>query len=393
MSYQNPDAVAAGAPPWQMPAPQPRPTSGGIRGFVWAVWPWMNWVLPIFFVVHGFFGSGGWGTLILVFISPVFVPAMGLLGALPRFLLRRRGHTTAPGPLVWLLFVNWWGWFALTLAMQDAGDSGPLRSLLRDMMTVPLSRDFEQFVFLGAIAAAVLAWIAVLLIAILAPKPAPAPAPGAAARDPWTTVSWIAGFAVPALLVAIVVVGVQVTAQQRDAAGDTVAEVAAMPLDDQVQRAEQNYTLTQERLSAVRELIADDGWRVRNEDGQWVGRSDFGSSSFDCLTADAECYTIEVGFQLESRPAGFDPRSAEFRADLDALGWEPTSRASQWTDSQGFTLDVWSMASDGSLSLEVNSPVWWGDEFDLREELPARADEGDGEPARDYRADEWPPLG
>lgn len=385
MSYQNPDAVAAGAPPWQLPAPHPRP-AGGIRGFVWAIWPWMNWVLPVFFVVHGFFGSGGWGTLILMFTSPVFVPAMGLLGALPRFILRKRGHTTAPAALIWLLFVNWWSWLALSLTMQDAGDSGPPRSLLRDLMTVPLSRDFEQTLSVSTLAAAVLAWIAVLVIAILVPKPSP----GVPRRNAWTTVSWVAAFAVPALLVAVVMVGVRVTAQQRDAAGDTVAEVGAMPLDDQVQRTEDNYALTQRRLSAVRELIADDGWRMRDEDGQWVGRSGFGSSSFECLTADAECYTIEVGFRLASAPVGFDGESPEFRGAIEALGWTPTARAGQWTDAQGFTLDLWSQASDGGLSVEVTSPRWWGDESDIRAQLPER-DEADV--AGDYRFDDWPPLG
>lgn len=386
MTYQQPEAVAAGAPEWHLPTRRPRTAPPGIQGFVWAVWPWMNWVLPVLFVVHGFLGAGGWGTLILLFISPVFVPAMGLLGALPRFILRRRGHRTAPGPLVWLLFVNWWGWVTVTLTMQDAGDSGPPLSLLREMMTVPLSRDVEQFLFLGAIAAAVLAWIAVLLIAIFVRPPR---TPGASSRDPWTIVSWIAAFAVPALLVASVLVGVQVTAQQRDAAGDTLVEIAAMPLADQVQRAEENYALTQERLSAVRELISDDGWRIRNEDGQWVGATGFGSLSFACLTADAECYTIGVGFQLASTPASFDDEGAEFLGRLEALGWDPTTRDSQWTDAQGFTLDLWSMASDGSLTVEVNSPEWWGDESDLRAEL---AELDDADASRVYRFDEWPPL-
>lgn len=385
MSYQNPDAVAAGAPEWHLPAPQPRHAPAGIRGFVWAVWPWMNWVLPVLFVVHGFLGAGGWGTLILLTTSPIFLPAMGLLGALPRFILRKRGHRTAPGPLVWLLFVNWWGWVTVTLTMQDAGDSGPPLSLLRETLTVPLARDYEMFLFFGAIAAAVLAWSAVLLIAIFVRRPAP----GATIRTPWATVSWIAAFAVPAVLVTSVFVGVQMTAQQRDAAGDTLAEIAAMPLADQVQRAEENYALTQERLSAVRELISDDGWRIRKEDGEQVGFSGFGSTSYECMTADAACYTIEVGFQLASTPEDFDDEDVEFLDRLEALGWEQTTRQNQWTDAQGFMLDLWSMASDDSLTVEINSPEWWGDDSDLRGELP-EPDDADAD--RVYRFDEWPPL-
>lgn len=387
MAYQNPDAVAAGAPAWHLPAPQPRPKPTGIRGFTWAIWPWMSWILPAFFTFHGFLGGGGWGTLLLMLASPIFIPAMGLLGMLPRFILRKKGHAAAPAPIVWLLFVNWWAWFALTITMQDAGDSGPTDTLLRATLTARLSTEYEQIIFLAAVAIAMASWVAVLILAIRQPPPVP----GAPTRDgSWDAVSWNAAFLVPALLVATVFAGVQLTALQQDAAGDTVAAVEALPIETQAQRAESNYALTQQRLSQVRELISDDDWVLREEDGNWVGSSGFGSSYGACGGADADCYTFDAGFRLELPPAGFDPEGAEFTAQLRELGWTATDRAWEWTDADGFSLDVLHYANDDGVTVEIASPSWWGDTYELRQVIGERDDSGLGRP---YRFDEWPPLG
>ncbi|MFF7294139.1 hypothetical protein ACFY9N_16540 [Microbacterium sp. NPDC008134] len=388
MAYQNPDAVAAGAPPWHLPAPQPRPTAGGIHGFAWALWPWMSWVLPVFFVFHGFLGSGGWGTLMLMFLSPVFVPAAGLLGMLPRFILRRRGHTTAPAPIVWLLFVNWWAWFTLALTMQDMGDSGPSRSLLRDVMTVPLSLDYEQGVFLAALAIAVLAWVAVLVLAIVQPRPMPGVQTGMPRRqDGWTVVAWIAAFVVPALLVATIGAGVVATALQRDAAGDTVAEVSAMPIAAQAERALATYERTQQKLSEVRELIADDGWQIIDDDGRAVGSAGFGSYSWECRRADADCVTIEAGFGIDDVRVDVD--GEDFRARLQALGWDADDMRAM-TDADGFVLRIDAFRGvNESTWVSIESPPLWGDLYDLTQEL---GESDDDRVEGTFRFDEWPPL-
>lgn len=386
MAYQNPDAVAAGAPPWHLPAPQPRPTAGGIRGFAWALWPWMSWILPVFFAFHGFLGSGGWGTLLLTFASPVFIPAMGLLGMLPRFILRKRGHTTAPAPIVWLLFTNWWAWLAFTVTMQDAGDSGPMKTLLGTLVPVPLSSDYQGIVFLVAIGVAITSWLAILFVAIAQPQPRPdAPTRGGA----WDAVSWNAAFLLPVILVATVVLGAQLTALQTDAAGDTVSQVEALPIAAQAARAEENYTRTQQKLSEVRELIAEDGWRARDENGGWVRGAGFAPTYGGCRGTDAECYSFEAGFELEQAPAGFDPDGAEFLAELSAVGWERNERGYGFADDEGFELTVVRSPQDDRLTVGIESPDWWGDDDMLREELgESDEDRGFGE----YRFDEWPPL-
>lgn len=386
MAYQNPDSVAAGAPPWHLPAPQPRPTAGGIRGFTWAIWPWMSWILPVFFAFHGFLGSGGWGTLLLMFASPVFIPAMGLLGMLPRFILRKRGHRTAPGPLVWLLFVNWWSWVAFTITMQDAGDSGPMKTLLGNLVTVPLSSDYQGVVFVAAIAVAIASWLAILIVAIAQRTPRP----GTLARGgAWDVVSWNAAFLVPVMLVATVVLGVQLTALQTDASGDTVSQVEAMPIAMQAERAEGNYARTQERLSEARELIAEDGWRARDENGGWIRGAGFGSSYGGCRGTDAECYSFEAGFELERAPAGFDSDAPEFVEQLRSLGWERAERGYGFVDADGFRLEIVVSPRDDRLTVGIESPDWWGDDYDLDQEL------GEGDDDRgfgEFRFDEWPPL-
>lgn len=387
MAHQSPDAVSAGAPPWHLPAPQRRPTSGGIRGFVWALWPVMSWLLPVFFVFHGFLGGGGWGTLLLMFASPIFVPAMGLLGMLPRFILRKRGHRTTPGPIGWLLFVNWWAWVAFTITMQDAGDSGPMETMLDGILAARLSSDVEQGIFLGAVAVACLSWLAVLFVAIAQPPPRS----GVQTRGgTWDAVSWIAAILVPALLVGMVALGVQVTAMETDAAGDTVAQVEALPIAAQADRAEANYTLTQEKLSEVRGLIAEDGWSARDENGGWVRGPAFASSYGSCGGSDAECYVFEVGFALESAPAGFDSYDHAWDSRLRELGWMASERGDGWTDADGFTLEVDQRQSVERLVVAIESPSWWGDTYDLRQELGG-ADEDLGLGLA-YRFDEWPPL-
>ena len=74
---------------------------------------------------------------------------------------------------------------------------------------------------------------------------------------------------------------------------------------------------------------------------------------------------------------------------MEALGWKASNRAGEWTDADGFTVDIvpW---PDGRLEVSIESPAWWGTTHDIGEQLgEADADRG---LARTYRYDEWPPL-
>jgi hypothetical protein len=344
----------------------------------------MNWVVPVFFVFHGFLGSGGWETLMLIFGSPILVPAAGLLGALPRFILRKRGHATTPGPIAGLLFLIWWGWFTAAITMPGAGDSGSIDSLLRATVTAPLAEPYEQGLYVASIIVALLAWMTVVVLACLL-RPAPPTAP----RTTWTAVTWIAAFAVPALLVAAVQVGVVVTAQQRDAAGVTAAEAEGLPIDEQAALALERYTLTQERLSSVREIVAEEGWRIRSADGHYLGQSTFGSTERECERADAECYGFDIRFALEGQDAAGLDAEAIVEA-LRAAGWDlPATGRLEAMDDDGFGLRIEGLGGD-PVWVEMTSPIWWGDEYDIREELGGERAEEDT--SRTYRFDEWPPL-
>lgn len=370
--------------PW--PAPTPARGPHGIQGFVWAVWPWMNWLLPAFLVLHGFLaGNGGWETLMLLFASPVLVPVTGLLAALPRFILRKRGHETAPGPIIWLLFVNWWSWITFTITMRGSTDSSPLPSILSAIITVPLSTPYEQTLLLASVGLAVLAWTAILIIVLVLPVPA-------TRRRTWTLTSWIAAFAVPMLLIGIVWAGVVATAQQRDAAGDTVAEIQATDVSVQMQRAEARYALTQQRLSAVREVIAEDGWRVISSSGGWAWQNGFSySDDYDCQLAAADCYGVDARFTLEGVPAGID--RAYLVDAVRPLGWKlPLTGRLEATDVDGFTLKIEELDPD-TLSVEIESPSWWGDPYELGQALGEGGRGPDEEDLdRTYRYDEWPQL-
>lgn len=352
-------------------APRPgRPR--GISAFTWAVWPWMNWLLPAFFIFHGYLdGTGGWMTLALAFASPLLLPAFGLLGSLPRFILRRRGATATPGPIIWLLFLHGWGWVGAALAMQDTTDSSiPPPTLLQGLGAGALSAGAQAAIFLAALAVVSAAWLAVLVLAIVLPPDRP-PHRG------WRIAGWVSAFATPLLLAAAVMLAGFLTLQQTDGAGETVAEVQERPVDEQAERMLERHEHAQRSLSEVRALIAEDGWQP-----EWAGGDDCGR------VAGVPCYQLAAAFGTTSTagiPAGLDEELAD-------LGWTVTDadaeRIEATRDDLVLTVGVW---GDDALIAGVLTPWWWGDEIALRERLNPGRDRP-AEPADGYSADEWPPL-
>lgn len=83
------------------------PSAAYFARFLWLAWPWVNWILPALLIFgYSFSNSAGWDGLFLLFLSPVLVPAFGLLGSLPRFIMRRRGYEAAPAPVGVMLAVH-----------------------------------------------------------------------------------------------------------------------------------------------------------------------------------------------------------------------------------------------------------------------------------------------
>lgn len=352
---------------WRLPDPAPIPPSG-IHAFVWNAWPWVNWLLPVFFCFHGWLGSGGWETLFLTVLSPVIIPVFGLLASVPRFILRKRGHTTAPGPVVWLLFLNGWSWFVAPLTIPGPTDGQPHPSLLQSLVGLPLSDGYQGAMLIGCVILGTLCWVAVVILAgILAPQSDPS-------GRKWRIISWISAFVIPTLFVVVSIIGVHVTAGRLDAASETSGQVASRSIPDQIELAEERHEQTQRSVSAVRALIADDGWEIQGG---------LNGLSYECRSLHVECYFIDFDFLHETGGTGLD-RDALI-AQIESLGWT-AAETGGLVDAEGRELRI-NISEEGAVRLEVQTPWWWGDSFDLLESLTDSGTRPDS-----FAADEWPKL-
>lgn len=366
------DVQRAGVWP-RIPEPAPTPPRG-IHTFVWYAWPWVNWLLPVFFCFRGLLSNGGWESLALMMFSPIIIPVFGLLGSLPRFILRKRGHTTAPGPIVWLLFLYGWSWFVAPMTIPGTTDSSPLPSLLHSFVGQPLSDKYQGVIFVGSLVVGTLAWLAVLILsALLDPQPQ-------SGAHRWTTVSWIAALVVPVLFVVATMVGVQVTAVSPDSDFETNAAATERPLKEQGALMLERYERVQESVSEVRAQMADDDWTMTG------GPSGLSS---DCRSLYMECYFFDVDFMHPTAGAGVDRR--ELVAQVEELGWFENEQG-LLIDEDGTELSL-TVYDDGRLLLRVESGWWWGSSFTLQEELSGGVEryDPDAEPET-FTDDEWPSL-
>lgn len=353
-----------------------------IARITWRIWPWMNWIVPAFVCLHGLLGNGGWESLVLIPASVVLVPGTALLGALPRFLLRKRGHLSTPMPIVPLLFIMWWGWICFGGAMPGVTDSAPLPSIFNALSGERLPSAIEMALMLGGAAVAIAAWITVLIIAIVRAAKGPK-----TPRRASVILAWATAFLIPVALIATCVAGVRIGASALDAHGDTFAAAEARDRDTRDDLDRQRYEMTQQALSQVRALISQSDWTRANVRAQ--------SSSQCPWAAEAtECYSLEAGFGLESSGA------LDFEAldeALNAKGWAVHELT---TDRWGaMELDTHSPdgvsitirysqgeAGEHFVNTTATSPSWWGSPYDVR------LNSYDVDVDAIYPADEYPPA-
>lgn len=360
--------------PWLLftpPAPErwaPKSGREDIHSFVWKLWPWVNWLLPVIAILC--IGNNGWGMLLLLFASPLLVPVLGLLGSLPRFILRKSGITTTPAPITSLLFVQWWAVITAMITPPGITDGRPIPPLMQGLSLRPISGDYLSMVLLVGTAIVVACWIAVLTIASIT-----ASRKRASDSKRWTVVAWVAVAVLPLMFVATILLGGAVTAQQRDAAGDTVAEVQAQPLNVQAQRALERHERAQAQLALVRGLIAEDGWQVSLR-------------GFDDRTTLADAVDgYGVGIAFEYEPSATDAVDVSaIEAELRQQGWTVDADGS-FIDPDGNTVEI--DEYEGVIEVSLVSPRWWGDSYELSDELGVY-DGQDEVRARTYTADEWP---
>lgn len=342
----------------------------------------MNWIVPAFVCLHGLLGNGGWESLVLIPASVVLVPGTALLGALPRFLLRKRGHLSTPLPIVPLLFVIWWGWICFGGAMPGATDSAPLPSIFNALSGESLPSVIEAALMVGGAAAAILAWIAVLMIAIVRAKKEP--------KNPHRAsiiVAWAVAFLIPVALIATCVAGARLGASALDASGDTFAVAEARDRDARDDLDRKRYEATQQALSEVRGLISP---------SDWTGAEAHPKSSSQCpwATAATDCYSLDARFVFESSGV----LDFETLADsLSAKGWGVQQVVTdEWgameldtRSSDGVSVTIrYSQVESGEhfVNTRATSPGWWGSQYDVRLDVY----DIDGEAT--FAADEYPQL-
>lgn len=339
--------------------PQVQPS---IVRFTWVIWPWMNWIVPAFVCLHGLFGNGGWESLILIPGSVILVPGTALLGALPRLLLRRRGHRSTPLPIVPLLFVIWWGWTCFGAAMTGSTDSAPLPSILDTLSGRRLPTSIETALMLGGAVAAILAWIAVVIIATMRARTKPSEPRGSA-----VIVAWTSAFLIPVTLLATCMTGVALGEAAVDASGDSFATADARDRDIRDDLDRKRYEATQETLSEVRALISPSGWTGAEARPQ-------ASNGCPWATAAQDCYAMSARFVLETSGV---PDLEGLADSLDAQRWDVQQPVTdQWgateLDAQspdGVSVTIrHSQVESGQhfINATATSPSWWGSYFDVR---------------------------
>lgn len=137
-----------------------------LGGILWRWWLAIAWFLPPFlFILHSALGGIDLGTQVVLMLSPVLLPLFALTALLPRFVLRRRGFTTAPGSIVILMSAHWIGLLCFTLIVPEmtmyAEPLAPYQLLFPGApseIEMPLTMAAMLFVVVGALGAIVLSF-------------------------------------------------------------------------------------------------------------------------------------------------------------------------------------------------------------------------------------------
>lgn len=351
------------------------------------IWPWLNWLLPIGLVALAFWqaqtarGEHSW---LITLSAPLMIPLAGLLGSLPRFLLRRRGVRTAPPTHTTLLMVLWWSAVGFALAMPDRtpelhpGDAVPVPSLLHRLIGGAAGGVFASGLFAAATVCGAVAWVA--LVALSASRAAwPRPLGG----------QRIAGMAfalAPLLLAGVAAAGVGLGQLQPDAAGERRPQAISRTAQEQSALAVQRYDALQQTVSDLRAAVSPHGWDSLQGCAQSLNQNG----------RDWDAYRLRLAFQ---HPAIVGLDHAVLATTLTDAGWTLTRLREapltiEASGPQGAELIV---AADGDAPLAITaiSGPWW--QSADRPVSAAECSASGGAPgsvgARDGAdADWWPPL-
>lgn len=105
-----------------------------VNRLTWNVWLWLVWLLPVLLIVAKMLAPGGQEKIFLMVLSPIIILVAGVLGWLPRLILKRRGFRSSPSGVSAVFAVHWWAFSMCLLAIDSADHIGPLPSLLNLML-------------------------------------------------------------------------------------------------------------------------------------------------------------------------------------------------------------------------------------------------------------------
>ncbi|GAB3124360.1 hypothetical protein [Glaciibacter psychrotolerans] len=344
------------------------------RDVFWKAWPWIAWFLPAALIVIKLTsGTGGWEVAFYILLSPVVLPALGLLFMTPRFILRKRGHTFTPLTIAILMMVTWTGLALSIIAARGIGDSGSSDSLLRDVFSI-VTRRFELLLTIVSPLAALFAYIAAVICAFsFRPR---SERPVRAAR--W----WIAIPAVPLAFV-LLAGGIElVLLQARDAAGDREIDVVWMdPVEADRLFGEriaetQNLlapvsTAIAENVSSIPEVIDEYEEYQRRRDGNEAYRGRDGSQyTVDVMwtqLTDESPEDIAPTLQRVVEEQAWRPAHFEDTYGPPCRGWGSESVCFTMQNEAGYRMVVRASTVEATetapshtrISVDVNSPVYW----------------------------------
>ncbi|MFC4223852.1 hypothetical protein [Lysinibacter cavernae] len=343
----------------------PQPVDG-FQSWLWQAWPLTSWILAAYVAFHRLLFASGWETLMFLLLSPLIVPAIGLIESLPRFILRRRKHVTLPTPMAWILPTHWVFIVIATLSFEGSTDAAPTPSGLSVFSGQPIMETVEM-AFAGVSLLVALATGTALLVLSIVSRPR-----GSKPMNP-LRVSLAAG--VPALLlVCAPMVAAGATSTIPDSEGTTLREIRTMPIGEQLVLVEKRYEEMQHEFSTIRGFA---------DTGDWVD-VDMVIDSAD-WSGSVERYQLEL-FATSADAIAIDKDA--FTQDLKSLGYERSTYGTRWENPNGQAIEL--NEYETGAQLEFHSPQWWGDGDELRDRLDAST----GALKSDrYAADAYPVFG
>lgn len=140
----------------------PKPTGNTF----WRRWPAIAWLFPVVLIILRLFSpDAGWEALVAVVWSPVIILVFGLLASLPRFVLRKRGHSTSPNIVSLLMVTNWVSILTATLAIPGIADNGSSGTPLSALFG--FSESFGQAFLLPAALLAIASYVAAIVLTVM----------------------------------------------------------------------------------------------------------------------------------------------------------------------------------------------------------------------------------